>query len=80
MENSRDRSKTITHDPKILVKKVEKKIFIFDFSQQKIEFFQKKFIPSDSLEFYLSNGQLYRSVEWKIAEIEVKQSRNIRKL
>ena len=80
LKNSRDRSKTITQHPKILVEKVEEKFFIFDFSQKKIKFFLKNFIPPDSSQFYLSNGQLYRSIEWKIAEREEKQSRNIRKL
>ena len=41
LKNSRDRSKTITQHPKILVEKVEEKFFIFDFSQKKRIFFEK---------------------------------------
>ena len=36
-----------------------------------VKFFQGNFLPSDSSKFYLSNGQLCRSIEWKIAEIHV---------
>ena len=56
LKNSQTRSKTITQHPKKTVKKVEQKIFIFDFSRKKISFFQKTPIPSDSSKFCLYHG------------------------